>query len=137
MFIYFWEREGQSVSEGGVEREGDTESEAGSTLWAVSTEPDTGLEPRNGEIMTWAEVGFLTDWAIQMPPKKIFKMYTKYNTSWSKWKIDWTFKNQAMWFTMLTNPEKKLTISNIYSWQVKNTRQLPDSNRGYLLKPYS
>ena len=29
---------------GGAEREGDTESEAGSRLRAVSTEPDAGLE---------------------------------------------------------------------------------------------
>ena len=34
------------------EREGDTESEAGSRLCAVSSEPYTGLEPENREIMT-------------------------------------------------------------------------------------
>ena len=67
MFIYFWERQRQSVSTGGAEREGDTESEAGSGLWAVSAEPDTGLEPTNHEIVTWAEVGCLTDWAAQAP----------------------------------------------------------------------
>ena len=39
---------------GGAER-GDTESEAGSRLRAVSTEPDVGLEPTNREIMTSAE----------------------------------------------------------------------------------
>ena len=49
------------MSGGGAEREGDTESEAGSRLQAVSTEPDAGLELTNGEIMTWAEVGCLTD----------------------------------------------------------------------------
>ena len=37
---------------GGSEREGDTESEAGSRLRAVSTEPDVGLEPTNREIVT-------------------------------------------------------------------------------------
>ena len=37
---------------GGAEREGDTESEAGSRLRAVSTEPDAGLEPTNREILT-------------------------------------------------------------------------------------
>ena len=42
----------QSVSGGGAEREGDAESEAGSRLQAVSTEPDVGLEPTNHEIMT-------------------------------------------------------------------------------------
>ena len=34
------------------EREGDTESEAGSRLCVVSTEPNVGLEPTNSEIMT-------------------------------------------------------------------------------------
>ena len=37
---------------GGSGREGDTESEAGSRLRAVSTEPDAGLEPTDGEIVT-------------------------------------------------------------------------------------
>ena len=36
----------------GREKEGDTESEAGSRVRAVSTEPDAGLEPTNHEIMT-------------------------------------------------------------------------------------
>ena len=36
----------------GAEREGDTESEAGSRLRAVSTQPDAGLEPTNHEIVT-------------------------------------------------------------------------------------
>ena len=34
------------------EREGETESEAGSRLRAVSTEPNAGLEPTYHEIMT-------------------------------------------------------------------------------------
>ena len=37
------------MSGGGAKREGDTESEAGSRLWAVSTEPDAGLELVNPE----------------------------------------------------------------------------------------
>ena len=36
----------------GAEREGDTESEAGSRLQAVSTKPNTGLELTDREIMT-------------------------------------------------------------------------------------
>ena len=40
------------MSGGGAEREGDTESEAGSRLRAVSTEPDAGPEPVKWEIMT-------------------------------------------------------------------------------------
>ena len=60
------------MSRGGAEGEGqrgreDTESEAGSRLWAVSTEPNAGLELMNGEIMTWAEVGHSTNWATQAP----------------------------------------------------------------------
>ena len=62
--VYFWEL--QSMSWGGAKREGNTESKAGSKLWAVNTEPDAGLELTNGEIMTWAEVGCLTDWAIRV-----------------------------------------------------------------------
>ena len=62
------EREGEreresvcvSMSGRGAER-GDTESEAGSRLRAVSTVPHVGLELTNREIMTWAEVGCLTN----------------------------------------------------------------------------
>ena len=46
------DRERHSISRGGAEREGDTESEAGSRLGAVNTEPDGGLEPTNREIVT-------------------------------------------------------------------------------------
>ena len=52
---------------GGAEREGDTESEAGSRLWAIRPEPDAGLELADREIVTWAEVGRLTNWATQAP----------------------------------------------------------------------
>ena len=38
---------------GGAEREGDTESETGSRLWAISPEPDVGLELTDREIVTW------------------------------------------------------------------------------------
>ena len=40
------------MSGGGAESEGDTESDAGSRLPAVRTEPDVGLEPANREITT-------------------------------------------------------------------------------------
>ena len=52
MFIFIFETGKQSMSGGGAEREGDTESETGSRLQAVSTEPDAGLKPTNREIMT-------------------------------------------------------------------------------------
>ena len=52
-FIFERERERDSVSREGAERErGDTDLEAGPRLPAVSTEPDAGLEPTNREIMT-------------------------------------------------------------------------------------
>ena len=41
---------------GRTERRGDTESEAGSRLGAVSTEPDAALEVIDHEIMTPAQV---------------------------------------------------------------------------------
>ena len=52
-FIYFWDRERQSMNGGGAEREGDTESETGSRLRAISPEPDAGLELPDREIVTW------------------------------------------------------------------------------------
>ena len=48
------------MSFGRAERRGDTESEAGFRLQAVSTEPNVGLEPTNCEIMTQAKVRRLT-----------------------------------------------------------------------------
>ena len=46
------ERGRERENEWGRGREGDTESEAGSRLRAVSTEPDEGLKLRSHEIMT-------------------------------------------------------------------------------------
>ena len=40
------------MSGGGEDRDEDTESEAGSRLRAVSTEPDSGLELTDREVMT-------------------------------------------------------------------------------------
>ena len=64
MFIF--ERERERAGEG--QREGDTESEAGSRLRAVSTEPDVGLELTDHEFMMRAEVRRST----QVPPLVIF-----------------------------------------------------------------
>ena len=70
MFLFILGRERQSVS-GGGQREREGESKAGSSLWAVSAEPDAGLQLMNGEIMTWAEVRCLTNLATQEPPLKL------------------------------------------------------------------
>ena len=48
MFIF----ERESVSGGRAEREGDTESEAGTRLQAIIPEPNVGLELMNHEVMT-------------------------------------------------------------------------------------
>ena len=40
------------MSRGGAEREGNTDSEAGSRLQGVSPEPDVGLELTSREIIT-------------------------------------------------------------------------------------
>ena len=61
VYLFLRERGSEQANGEGTEREGDPESEAGSRLWAVSTEPDVGLELTNCEIMTRAEVGCLTD----------------------------------------------------------------------------
>ena len=52
-FIYFWDRERQSMNGQGAEREGDTESETGSRFRAISPEPDAGFELTDREIVTW------------------------------------------------------------------------------------
>ena len=70
MFIYFWDNARDRVQSAEGQMEGDTESEAGSRLWAVN--PDAGLELTNCETMTWAEVGHLTDWATQLPHNFVF-----------------------------------------------------------------
>ena len=83
VYLFLKEQEKQSMSLGGAERGGDPESEGGSRLWAVSTEPDTGLELRSYEIMTWAEVRCSTNWATQAPLGKI-----SYRTQC----LNWVFK---------------------------------------------
>ena len=51
MFIFEKERD-RECEPGKGEREGDTDSEAGPKIGAVSTEPDAVLELMNCEIMT-------------------------------------------------------------------------------------
>ena len=67
------DRERQSMSMGRAETGGDTESEAGSKVWALST-ADTGPKLTHHEIMTWAEVGRSTDWATQAPQQMFLKV---------------------------------------------------------------
>ena len=73
MFIYFWERQSASRQ---VQRQRETQSlkqAPGSELQIVSTEPEAGLQPKDGKIMTWVRVVRPTNWATQAPlEKKIF-----------------------------------------------------------------
>ena len=50
--VYSFLGQRESMNGGGSERERDTESETGSMLRAVSTEPDPGLELTDREIVT-------------------------------------------------------------------------------------
>ena len=59
--FYLFLKDRESMSEGGAQRERDTESEADSRHRAVSTEPDTGLELMSREIMTRVEAGCPTN----------------------------------------------------------------------------
>ena len=70
MFIFETERDREWMGEGQTERETQNPKQApGSELSAQSK----GLKPRNREIMTWAKVGHLTDWATQAPLNAISK----------------------------------------------------------------
>ena len=60
MFTYFWERERQSTSRGGADREGGTEPKAGSRLWAV-------------EMLDHDLSRSSNDWATQAPLILFFK----------------------------------------------------------------
>ena len=60
-FYLFWGDRETECEQGRGRESGDTESEAGSGLRAVSADPGMGLEPMNCEIMTLAEVRRLTN----------------------------------------------------------------------------
>ena len=73
-FIYFLgDRERQSMNGGGAEREGDTESETGSRLRAISPEPDAGLELPDREIATWLKSDAEPTAPPRRPLSRIFK----------------------------------------------------------------
>ena len=119
MSIYFWERERERESEQewgrGREREGDTKSEAGSRLWAVSIEPNAGLELMSREIMTWAEVGCLTE--PSRHPKKepfyvnIFKHKQRRDTVRIEWPACQMFPPPVT-----TCRNKCVVIHRFWSW---------------------
>ena len=81
MFISFWERDSTWAGEGQRER-------GRHRIWTVSTEPNVGLELMSHEIMTWAWVGCLTDWATWAPLKwrnilkNSWEVFYKRSRSW-------------------------------------------------------
>ena len=60
------------MSGGGAERDRNTESETGSGLRAVSTEPDAGLELTDREIVTWLK----SDAQPTAPPRRPCPLYS-------------------------------------------------------------
>ena len=64
---------------GGAEREGDTESETGSRLRAISPEPDAALELPDREIVTWPK----SDAQPTAPPgRPITEEFLKHDGLW-------------------------------------------------------
>ena len=78
MFIF--ERARTQVGE--EQKEKETKSKADSRLWAVSIEPDVGPEPMSREIMTWAKLRSLTDWATLVPLNRHILNDNYYFTKW-------------------------------------------------------
>ena len=78
------------------QREGDTELEAGSRLHVVSTEPNMGLKLTNYEIMSWAEIGHLTDWVTQAPRHFSFFFLSRLHTQCEAWTHDPEIKSRTL-----------------------------------------
>ena len=57
------------MGEGQRERETQNRKQAPGSEPSISPEPDAGLELTVCEIVTWAEVRLLTDWATQAPQR--------------------------------------------------------------------
>ena len=100
--LFIFER--QSRSRGGAER-GNTESEAGSRLPSVSTEPNGGLEPTKHEIITWAEVRRLTDWATKVPAPSLgsFNENSLYGSYWSEFSWISLHWRSLLWINICHN----------------------------------
>ena len=91
LFLRVRERERERAWTGKRQKERERESKAGSRLWAVSTEPNAGLESTNREIMTWAKIGRLTDRATQMPLTPFFTQLLPTSFSIQQWLLLKTF----------------------------------------------
>ena len=98
--LFLRQRETEHEQGRGRERERGTESEAGSRLWAVSTEPDVGLKLTDCEIRTWAEVRHSTDWATQAPLLQLLWNTSSLLQVWllpkQKWRIFMYQRNSSV-----------------------------------------
>ena len=74
MFLFIFETEKTWAGEGQRERE--IGSEAGCALTAESPMQGSNSHLMSDEIMTWAEVRCLADWATQAPLSLLFKLYS-------------------------------------------------------------
>ena len=85
-FIYlFWERQTEQVGKRQRER---GRERIPSRLHTTSAEPYVGLKLTNREMVTWAKVRHLTDWATQVPPFSFLKFIYLF---WErgKWEHKW------------------------------------------------
>ena len=110
VYLSLREREGERQRAWvGEEQRRDTESQAGSRLRAVSTEPNAGIKLTNCEIMAWAEVRCLTE-PPRRPSTKLFftrwtyvlKIFLQRSRSWQI-----TFKGK----NNLVRSQKKILTS--------------------------
>ena len=80
VFIYGWEKEIERAQEGWGVDPGRGAQRIRSGLCADNSEPDTGAQLMNCEIMTWAQVRRLTTWAIPGPLKVSFQFRSSVGT---------------------------------------------------------
>ena len=91
VYLFLRERRTVRVAEGQREKETQNPKQApGFKLSAQS--PTRGLELTKREIMTWAEVGRLTNWATQVPPNLKSLIENFYNTQRNYPKIKMKYK---------------------------------------------
>ena len=104
-----WERDRERERERERERDWETESETASRLWALSIKPDMELELTNRKIMTWAKVGYLTDWATQVSQGNLFLMTCSlFNVA--------VYLCGKLWLSHYLNFPRKLRSSSPQCW---------------------
>ena len=97
VYLFIFEREREHKQWRGRERETQNPKQApGSELSAQS--PYVGLEPTNREIVTWAKIRCLTDWATQAPwERENLKQAPHLVQSWTWGSIPWPWSHDLSW----------------------------------------